>query len=144
LVYRAVLLALVFAGLAVSSLAAEPAGRVCLASAPTPTPGPKSLGNPAGDLADATYSIRINGDAPVELSRAAGVWSAPLAVGVRHTVIVARDGEQIESFHFRLNTGEPTELCLFMKSLYQTWILEPLQASGTWSSCGPLPRAPAG
>ena len=142
--YRAVLFAVIFAGFAAPSVAAEPAGRVCLAAAPTPTPGPKSLDNPTGEFPDATYLIRINGDAPVELSRSEGLWSAPLSVGVRHTVIIARDGEQIESFHFRFKPGEATEICLFMKSLYQTWILEPLQGSGAWCSCGPIPGAPAG
>ena len=117
---RALLLAVFIAGFGSQSLAEESVGRLCLAAVPTPTPGERSLSNPTGGLPDATYSIQID-------------------VDVRHTVSVFQDGTRIESFHFRFKPGETTELCLFMNSLYETWILEYLERTGSWCLCGPVP-----
>jgi len=135
-------------GLAGLTAASEPPGRIphengrlCLAAAPTPTLGPRSLGNPTGELPDVSYSIRVNGSSPVELSRSSGTWVVSLPLNQRHSVAVLADGIQIESFYFKFDPSETTELCLFMKPLYETWILWPLKKTGSWCSCGPPPAA---
>lgn len=138
---RALLLAAFIVGIGTQGLAEEPVGSVCLAAAPTPSSGERSLSNPNGGLPDVTYSIQIDAAAPIELSRSTGISSPPLAIGDRHTVIVTQDATRIESFHFRFRPGEARELCLFMKSLYQTWNLWPLEQTGSWCSCGPVPGA---
>lgn len=136
---RAVLIAIIIAGLGSQSSADVSVGRLCLAAAPTPTSGQPSLSNPTGGLPDATYAIQIDDAAPIELSRSTGIWSLPLAVGDRHLVSITQDSTRIESFYFRFEPGEATELCLFMKGFYQTWILWPLERTGDWCSCGPIP-----
>jgi hypothetical protein len=121
------------------SFANDQVGHLCLAAAPTPSEGPTSLGNPTGGLPGASYSIRINGGDALALSRSTGTWSGPLSLSDRHTVAISQDGKQIESFHFNFDPSKTSELCLFMKSLYRTWILWPLQKTGSWCSCGPTP-----
>ncbi len=142
---RVVILGILFA-LVNSAVASESSenttgdnGRLCLAAAPTPTPSPRSLGNPTGDLPEVSYSIRIDSGTPVELSRSAGTWVMALPLNQRHSVEIFADKTPIESFYFRFEPSEATELCLFMKSLYQTWILSPLKKTGSWCSCGQVP-----
>ena len=104
-------------------------GHLCLAAAPTPTPGEPSLANPTGGLPDVAYSVRVDGQQAVLLSRSSGIWVSDLPLNDRHLVAILADGKQIESFYFHFRPEAP-ELCLFMKSLYRTWILWPLEKTG--------------
>jgi len=111
-------------------------GGLCLAPAPTPTPGKPSLANPEGGLPDVTYSIQVDQDAPIELSRSEAKWVRGLAIEGRHRLLIRADGKDIESFHFTFADRRSNELCLFMKSLYRTWILSPVAETGDWCPCG--------
>ena len=139
----------VLIGLASPTAANEPPGstvhengRLCLAAAHNRVRGRLGwLGNPTGDLPNVTYSIHVDGRSPVELSRSSGTWIVGLALNQRHSVAILANGIQIESFYFRFDPSETTELCLFMKLPHETWILWPLKKTGSWCSCGPPPAA---
>ena len=110
-------------------------GRVCLAAVPAPTAGRRSLSNPSGGNPDVTYSVQINFRKPVELSRTIGQWSDGLALGKQHSVMIRADGQRIESFYFTFNEPHESDLCLWFKSLYQTWQLWPMSRTGNWCEC---------
>ena len=135
------LLAALASGLAANALADAPStGALCLAPAPTPNSGQRSLANPEGGLPAITYSIQVDGRAPIELSRVDAKWIGGLALEGRHRVVIRADGKRIESFRFTFADRSSKELCLFMKSLYRTWILWPVADTGDWCPCGARPR----
>ena len=125
--------------LASQALAEDGVRHLCLAAAPTPTSGERSLSNPTGGLPDVAYTVRLDDLAPIPLSRETGAWSPGLRVGDRHTVAIAADGKGVASFHFRFEALDGAEQCLFLEPLYQTWQLWPLERTGDWCSCGPKP-----
>ena len=136
----ALVVVLIGGSLALPATWAEPeaTGRVCLAAAPTPTSGERSLGNATGGLPDVIYSVQVDNRPPIQLSRRARQWVEALDVSQRHLVVIRADGRQITSFRFRFPEGSDHDLCLFMVPFYETWQLWPDKRC-PWCKCAKAP-----
>jgi len=109
-------------------------GRLCIASAPPPTSGSKSLSNPTGGNPDVAYSIKIGSAEPVIISRLRGTWIEDLDTKQRYPIIVFENGVRTASFFLNYSNGENSR-CLFLNSLYLTWQLWPMTQTGSWCDC---------
>jgi len=98
-------------------------GSICVASVPLPTPGELSLGNPTGGGRTFEYSIQIDGGKIVDIPHDKGLSITKLALNGKHLVKIRKDGKVVESFRFSFGELHSTDLCLFFKSLYETWNL---------------------
>jgi hypothetical protein len=119
--------------------AADESGRLCLAALPTPTSGEGSLSSPTGGMTARNYSVRIDGRPTISLSNDRTTWIDALPISSRHLVEILNDGKRVESFYFRFDKTQSHELCLFLKPLYETWILWPVESSGPWCACSTVP-----
>ncbi|HWS54000.1 MAG TPA: hypothetical protein VN228_07735 [Pyrinomonadaceae bacterium] len=136
------MLALALAAPGVSPAGAQPrrragTGTVCVAPA-TPPPegvGVRSLATPAGEPRARAYKVQIDGRPAVETSGASGVKIGGLALGRRHLVKIYGDGKLLESFRFRFADYSSRELCLWFKSMYETWSLWEAKNGGAECRC---------
>lgn len=80
-----------------SVLTTEP-GQVCLAAAPVPNDGSKSLANPTGGNPDVEYSVKIGDKDFIVLSRESSMLVTGLDRSKRHPVVILEDGEPLTSF----------------------------------------------
>ena len=102
---------------------ASGSGSICIAPPDKPTTGEKSLANPAGGNPISSYSIQVDKLAPVVASNVKPVRISSLSRNRRHVVKIIGDGKLVSSFRFDFKDYQTNDLCLFFKSLYQTWSL---------------------
>jgi hypothetical protein len=135
-------LALALAAAGGAGAAAQPRGRartgtVCVApAAPLPEGvGVRSLATPTGEPRASAYSVQIGGRPAVKVSATSGVKIGGLSLGRRHLVKIYGDGELLESFRFRFADYSSRELCLWFKSMYETWSLWEAKNGGAECRC---------
>jgi hypothetical protein len=119
---NATAIALVFS-LMLQTSAAKTSGSVCVSSVPVPAPGEVSLGNPAGGGRTFNYAVRVDEGQLTDVPHDKGLRIDGLALGTRHLVRIYRDGKRVESFYFTFEEMKSEALCLWYKSLYETWSL---------------------
>ncbi|HEV8429524.1 MAG TPA: hypothetical protein VGQ41_16610 [Pyrinomonadaceae bacterium] len=98
-------------------------GSICIAPPDRPTAGEKSLANPAGGNRITTYSVQIDKLAPVVASNTRPTRISSLATNRKHLVKIFGDGKLVTSFRMDFTQYKTKDLCLFFKSLYETWSL---------------------
>lgn len=108
-------------------------GRLCLAPVPQPTNGEKTLANSTGGNPDVTYTLRLDEGEWIEIGQNV-TWINDLDLDKKHLITIRADKKQIESFYFTFDADHP-DLCLFLKSLYLTWELWPVEKTGEWCPC---------
>jgi hypothetical protein len=118
-------------------------GSVCIAAVAPPTPGEKSLANPAGGNLVKVYSVKIDDLQPVRTLSDRGVAAPPLSLSDKHVVRIFGDGKQVESFRFSFGDYSTNELCLLFDELYLTWSLRNCEDAGAGAGrCRPRHRLP--
>lgn len=110
-------------------------GMVCVSSVPVPSPGEKSLANPAGGGRSFNYTIRINDSDIQQVSHREGVKFTNMALGRRHIVRIYRDGNLAHTFRFTFEKEETQSLCLWFNALYETWSLWPYKEAKSKCAC---------
>jgi hypothetical protein len=110
-------------------------GSICIDAVPESNQQPSSLANPNGGGRSFAYSIKID-DAPTrEVSHKRGFKISGLALKRQHTIRIFRDGKLTESFKFSFEKEESSSLCLWFKSLYETWSLWDAKSSRHICQC---------
>lgn len=117
-------------------------GSVCLMAVTPPSPGQKSLANPAGGNLIKQYAVKIDSLPSVLGLPDKGVPLPPLSLGMSHVARIFGDGKQVESFRFRFEDFSTNELCLVFDDFYVNWKLENCEDAGTWGACRPRHRLP--
>ena len=98
-------------------------GSVCIAPVDRPNRDEKSLANPSGGNTVLSYAIQIDKRDPVIASNDKPIRISSLARNQKHLVKIIGDGKVVESFRFDFKNYKTNDLCLFFKSLYETWSL---------------------
>jgi hypothetical protein len=111
-------------------------GSVCVAPAPRPTAGEKSLSNPTGDNSVSAYSVQINDKPVTYASGSEGMLISGLSKGKKHLIKIGGDGEQVHSFRFRFSDYSSSRLCLWFNPFYETWSLWDAKDGGAKCRCG--------
>lgn len=114
---------LVGSAIAQSKSSSRGSGSICIAPTDRPTKGEKSLSNPAGGNPVSQYSIQVDNMTPVVASNEKPIRIASISKSRKHVVKIFGDGELKESFRLDFNKYQTSVLCLFFKSLYETWSL---------------------
>src|SRR5262249_21341040 len=109
-------------------------GVVCVSTVPNPNSEPMSLGNPDGGNRSFNYTIQI-GSRKVAASTERAVAIEGLSLNKTHLVKILRDGKLVESFRFNFTKQGGNHLCLWYKSLYETWSLSPAKDSKSKCRC---------
>ena len=109
-------------------------GVVCVSTVPKPNSDPISLGNPDGGDRSFNYTIQI-GSQKVAASTERAVAIDGLSLNKTHLVKILRDGKLVESFRFNFAKEGSNHLCLWYKSLYETWSLWPAKSSKDKCRC---------
>jgi hypothetical protein len=117
-----------------SKSAVAKTGVVCVSTVPKPNSDPISLGNPDGGNRSFNYTIQI-GSRKVAASTEGGVAIDGLSLNKTHLVKILRDGKLAESFRFNFAKEGSNHLCLWYKSLYETWSLWPAKSSKDKCRC---------
>lgn len=118
-------------------------GSVCIAAVAPPTPGEKTLANPAGGNLIKVYSVKIDDLQPIRALSDQGVAVPPLSLSDRHVVRIFGDGKQVESFRFSFGDYSTNELCLLFDEFYLTWSLRNCEDAGPGAGrCRPRRRLP--
>jgi len=123
--------------------ASDATGSVCVAPAPRPAPGDKSLANPAGGNRVRSFVIGIDRTSPVAVSHRDPVEIANLPLTGRHFVRIDGDGKPFASFRFRFGDYGSPRLCLLFKPLYETWLLTEAENGGSFCRCRAASLRPA-
>jgi hypothetical protein len=125
---------LIFTGIAQaqSKSSKTETGVVYVSTVPKPNLEPMSLGNPDGGNRSFDYTIQI-GSRKVAASTERTVAIDGLSLNKTHLVKILRDGKLVESFRFNFIKQGSNHLCLWYKSLYETWSLWP--AKGSKDNC---------
>jgi hypothetical protein len=97
-------------------------GSVCVSAVPKPNSEPSSLGNPDGGNRSFNYTIQI-GLQKVAASTERSVAITGLSMNKTHMIKILRDGKVVESFRLNFTKEGSNQLCLWHKSLYETWSL---------------------
>lgn len=92
---------------------------VCIAAVNPPTPGMKSLANPAGGNQVKVYTIKFDDLASLRALPDRGVEVPPLSVVDKHLVRVFGDGARVASFYFLFSDYTTNELCLTFNDFYE-------------------------
>jgi hypothetical protein len=98
-------------------------GSICVAPPDRPTTGEKSLANPAGGNAISVYSVQIDKMPVIVASNDRPTKISPISMSRKHLVKIIGDGKTVQSFWFTFNEFKTNDLCLWFKSLYETWSL---------------------
>jgi|RhiMetdeSRZDD1v2_1073273.scaffolds.fasta_scaffold505487_3 hypothetical protein len=109
-------------------------GVVCVSTVPKPNSDPISLGKPDGGDRSFNYTIQI-GSQKVAASTERAVAIDDLSLNKTHLVKILRDGKLVESFRFNFAKEGSNHLCLWYKSLYETWSLWPAKSSKDKCRC---------
>src|SRR5262245_59591651 len=130
-----VAICLIFTGAAQaqSKPPATETGVVCVSAVPKPNSEPISLGNPDGGGRSFNYVIQI-ASRKIAASTERTVAIDGLSLNKTHLVIILRDGKVVESFRFNFAKEGGNHLCLWYKSLYETWSLWPAKSSKAGTS----------
>ena len=110
-------------------------GSVCIAVVPKPTSGDISLANPTGGGRTFNYSIQIDKGPITPVSNEKAKLISGLSLGQRHPIKIRRDGKLVESFTFTFEKQGSNKLCLWFKSLYETWTLWTEKEAGKLCRC---------
>lgn len=127
--------AVFFLLLHVRCLLAADMGSVCIAPAPASNSGSKSLSNPSGGNQVKMYSVQVDNRPWVQVSAEHGNSITGLLMAGNHIVRVKGDGKNITAFHFRFADYKSADLCLWFKSLYETWSLTESKGHGKNCFC---------
>lgn len=109
-------------------------GTVCVSAVPKPNADPLSLGNPAGGDRTFNYKVQI-GSQNITASTQRSVALKGLVLNKKHFVKILRDDKTVESFHFSFAKAGSAHLCLWYKSLYETWTLSPAKGARDKCNC---------
>ena len=112
-----------------------PGGSICVSSVPVPGSGRTSLANPAGGGRTFEYSVQIDRDQIRRVSHDVGVRIDGLALKRKHLLKIRKDGRVVQSFWFAFEKQGSSELCLWYKSLYETWSLWTVKEARTNCDC---------
>ena len=93
-----------------------------------------SLGNPDGGGRSFNYSIQV-GSQRIKASTKKSVAIDGVALRIRYLVKIYRDGKQVSSFRFSFEKEGRERLCMWYKSLYETWSISPLNESKDKCGC---------
>jgi hypothetical protein len=107
----------------ISKESAISSGSICIAPPDRSTSGEKSLANPAGGNPISTYAIQVDKRSPVVASNERPVRISSIPTHRKHLVKIIGDGKLVASFRLDFNKYQTKDLCLFFKSLYETWSL---------------------
>jgi hypothetical protein len=111
------------------------AGSICVAAIPRPNPGGISLGNPAGGNRNFNFSIQVDDRPIMDASFDTGRLISGLSIGKSHLVKIRRDREVVQSFRFSFKKYSSKDLCLWFKTLYETWQLWEAKGEGAKCRC---------
>ena len=104
--------------------AVKPTGTVCVASVAPSNSRPMTLGNPDGGGRDFTFAVRLDQRPPVDVSQDRSVSIGDIPLAGRHRLTLLRRSKTVESFTFTFASRGGPHLCLWFKSLYETWSLD--------------------
>lgn len=110
-------------------------GYICVAPVPEPNNGDITLANPMGGGREFNFSIQIDKGEIKEIPHKTNVQFTKLELETKHLVIIRNNREIIESFWFSFEDYGSNDLCLWFKSLYETWTLWPLKTSKHICKC---------
>jgi hypothetical protein len=133
---QVIVICLIFTGAAQaqSKSSETETGVVCVSAVPKPNSEPISLSNPDGGNRSFNYTIQI-GSRKVIASTERKVEIEGLSLNKTHLVKILRDGKLVESFRFNFTKEGSNHLCLWYKSLYETWSLWPAKDSKDKCRC---------
>lgn len=109
-------------------------GTVCISTVPKPNSEQISLGNPAGGNRSFNYVIQI-GSQKASATTEHSVALKGLSTNKPLLAKIFRDGKLVESFRFSFSKIGSNHLCLWYKSLYETWTLVPTKGSKDKCRC---------
>lgn len=118
-----------------TSGAKQSLGSICIAAVTPPNSGEKSLANPSGGNSVSSYSVQIDKRKPLTTARDKSLNVSGLEIRKKHLVRITGDGKLKESFWFTFSEYSTTRLCLFFKSLYETWNLWDAKYAGGICRC---------
>jgi len=110
-------------------------GMVCVSPVPKPTNGEMSLANPAGGNRTFNYSIQVGNGVIKPVIQKAGTRITGLVLKQSHLLKIRRDGKLVQSFRFTFEKEGSNQLCLWFKSLYETWSLWTVKEAGNKCAC---------
>lgn len=110
-------------------------GIVCISAVPKPTDGEMSLANPAGGNRTFNYSIQVDNGAIKPVTEKNGARITGLTLKQSHLLKIRRDGKIVQSFRFTFEKEGSNHLCLWFKSLYETWSLWTVKEAGNKCAC---------
>src|SRR5262245_516331 len=133
---QVIIICLIFTGVAQaqSKSSRTETGVVCVSTVPKSNSKPISLGNPDGGNRSFNYTIQI-GSRKVSASTERAVTIEGLSLNRTHLVKILRDDKLAESFRFNFTKEGSNHLCLWYKSLYETWSLWPAKSSKDKCRC---------
>lgn len=110
-------------------------GSICVAPVDAPNNGEKSLSNPSGGNRIQMYEVQVDSKAKIKVSNSESVKINGLSANKKHLVKIFGDGKAVESFRFSFSDYSSNKLCLWFKSLYETWSLWETKESGRICQC---------
>ena len=115
-------------------------GKICIASVPMATSGSKSLTNGTASSVPYDFTVSFDGNKPLKVSHKTPIKVSGLSLAARHRVQIRQGGRPKASFVFSFSDHETDNLCLWFKSLHETWSLT---APGRmpWCRCDRKPAA---
>src|SRR5258705_9832002 len=113
----------------------KPVGSMCIGIVPDPTPGDRSLSNPAGGNRSWAYSVQVDSGPAQATSARHGVRIDGLALGASHLVRIRNQGELVTALRFTFERYGARDLCLWFKPLFETWSLWPMKDAAYLCSC---------
>ena len=110
-------------------------GTICVSAVPKPNSEAMSLANPAGGNRIFNYSIQVDNGAIKPVAQKNGARITGLALKQSHLLKIRRDGKIVQSFRFTFEKEGSNHLCLWFKSLYETWLLWTVKEAGNKCAC---------
>lgn len=110
-------------------------GSVCVAPVSAPNNGEKSLSNPSGGNHIQIYEVQIDNKSKIKVSNTESVKIGGLSTKNKHRITIFGDGKAVESFRFSFSDHSSNKLCLWFKSLYETWSLWTTKEAGKICQC---------
>ena len=98
-------------------------GSICIAAVDVPDGDEKSLANPSGGNKIQNYEVQVDDKPRIKVSNTESVKIGGLAISKKHSIKIYGDGKAVESFKFSFSDYSSGNLCLWFKSLYETWSL---------------------
>jgi len=111
------------------------AGMICVSPVPKPNSEAMSLANPAGGNRAFNYSIQVDNGAIKPVTQKNGTRINGLSMKQSHLLKIRREGKIAQSFRFTFEKEGSNQLCLWFKSLYETWSLWTVKEAGNKCAC---------